>query len=67
MNMNAHAITVDVTDLQVQCLVESESAGIDSGEISFVLRCRNRIKDCPDFFEAQYGGQALFALGVDQF
>ena len=67
MDMNAHAIAVDVADLKIQGLMQSEAAGIDGGQIGFVLRSADGHKDGSDFIEAQDGGQPLFAFGMDQF
>ena len=65
MNMDAHAVAVDIADLKIERLMESQAAGIDGGEIGFVLWGCDRGQDGADFIEAQHGRKALFALGTD--
>ena len=56
MNVDAHPITVDVADLKMERLIESEAAGIYGCQIGLILRGVNRIEDTPDLIEAKNGG-----------
>lgn len=38
MDVNAPAVAVDVADLKIERFMQSEAAGIDNGQIRFVLR-----------------------------
>jgi len=67
MDVNAHALAVDIINLKIQGFMQSEAACVNGGQICFVLRSVNRIKDCPDLFQAQHSGQSLFAFGMDEF
>ena len=66
MDVNTHAIAVDVADLKIKSFMQSEAAGIGGGEIGFVLRGADSSKDGAYFIEAQDGRKPLFAIGVDQ-
>ena len=56
MNMDTHAMAVDVADLKVQSLVQPEPASVDHGQVGLVLGCTHCIENAPDFFEAQHSG-----------
>ena len=62
MHVNAHPITVDVADLQIQGFMEPETTCVDSGQIGFVLGCTNRMKDSPNLVNAEHGWQSLFTF-----
>jgi hypothetical protein len=67
MDVNAHAIFIDVTDLKVKGFVQSKPAGIDGIKVSFVLRCINGSQDGSNLIEAQYSRQPPFAFCPYQF
>ena len=67
MDVNTHAIFIDVTDLKMKGFVESKPAGIDGVKVSLVLRRTDGLQDGSDFIEAQYGRQPLFAFCAYQF
>ena len=66
MDMDAHPVLVDVADLKIQGLMQPEPAGVDRGQIGFVLGGAHRLEDGANFVYTEHGGQALFAFGVDE-
>ena len=47
--------------------MEPEAAGVNDGEIGFILDGINGIDNGPDFFEAQNSWQGLIPFGIDKF
>jgi len=45
MDVNAHALSVDITDLKVQAFTQSEAAGVHGGQIGLVLRGIDGVED----------------------
>ena len=56
MDMNTHALGVDIGYLKKQSFMQPEATRINGGQIGFILDGINRIDNSPDFFNAQYGG-----------
>jgi hypothetical protein len=51
MDMNTHALCVDIGYLEEQCLMQSQTAGVNGGQIGFVLWCIYCVDDIPDLIE----------------
>lgn len=66
MDMDAHALFVNIADLQVQGFVEPQSTGINGGEIGFVLRGGNGAENSLDFIDTEHRGQAVFPFDMDE-
>ena len=67
MDVNAHAIFIDVADLKMKGFVQSKPAGIDGGKVCFVLRRGNGSQDGSNLTEAQYGRQTSLTFCPYQF
>ncbi len=61
MNEQHHALTVDVGDFQIQCLLESEPAGVDSGEEDEVVEGGDVSEDLEDS-RSDFGAHRLTFL-----
>ena len=46
MHMDHHPLAVDVGDVQIKRFMQPEAAGIDDGQIGFVLRGSDRWPGC---------------------
>jgi len=66
MDMNAHAIFIDVADLQMKGFVQSEPASVGGGQIGFVLWRTHRIEDASNLLTAENRKQAPFTFCMDQ-
>jgi len=52
MHVNAHPLCVNIGYLKKQGFMQSKAAGINGGQISFVLDRIDRIDDGPNFVNA---------------
>jgi len=65
MNVDHHALGVDVGYFQVLCLLEPEAAGVDSAEEGIVLGGVDAGKQWSDFLGAEDGREAVLGLGSE--
>ena len=52
VDMDHHALTVDVGDFEMAAFVKTQAAGIDRGEIGVVVQGFNVDQNATDFFDA---------------
>ena len=55
MDMDEHALAVNVPDLEAQSLIEPETAGVDSGQVGFVPGCPDSSKNGLNLVNTEYG------------
>ena len=67
MDMNTHAVCVDIGNLKGQGFKQPEAAGVNGGQIGFILDGINRVDNGPDFLDAQNSGKSLLPFGIDEF
>jgi len=60
VDVDHHPVAVDVGDLDVEGLGDSEPAGVDGGEEDGVVECCNVVEDAEHLFFAQDTGEPLF-------
>jgi hypothetical protein len=65
VDMDHHAGGIDIGDFEVEAFVESETAGIDGGEIGVILEGMDLGQNTSDFFRAENGREASFGLGTE--
>lgn len=65
MNVNHHALGVDVGYFQVLCFLEPEAAGVDGTEEGIVLGSVDAGKQSADFLGAEHGREAVLSLGSE--
>jgi len=59
VDMDHHAVAVDIGDFEMESFVKSEAAGIDGGEIGVILEGFDAVQNTSDFFNTENGGEAL--------
>jgi len=59
MDVNDHSIAVDVADLEVGSLLDSQSARVDGGEDGAISQKTDAGEDLRDFFAAEHDGDGL--------
>ena len=52
VDMDHHALTIDIRDFEMESFVESEAAGVDGGEVGIVVESFDVGKKASDFFDA---------------
>jgi len=62
VNMDEHTVTVDISDLQVQRLLEAQAAGVDGEEECLVVGGVHTGKDAGDLILGEDGGERFGAL-----
>ncbi len=62
VDVDQHALALDVGDLQVERLLEPQPAGVDGGEEGVVVRRLHTPEDASDLFHAEHGGEAVLVL-----
>lgn len=62
VNVDHHSRAVDVADLQIQCFMETQSAGVDSGEIGVILEGSHPFEDVENLLLAQDGRKPMLNL-----
>lgn len=65
MNVDHHALGVDVGYFQVLCLLEPEAAGVDGTEEGIVLGSMDAGEQTPDFLSAEHRREAVLGLGSE--
>jgi len=65
VNMNHHAVAIDIGNLEIESFLESEATGVNGGEVGIVLEGFDADKQAPDFFGAKDRGKAMFILGSE--
>jgi hypothetical protein len=65
VDMDHHAVGVDIGDFEVETFVKSEAAGVDGGEIGVVLGGFDLGQDAAYFFPAKDSREASFGLGSE--
>ena len=64
VDMDHHALTIDIGDFEMQSLVKPQAAGVYGGKVGVVVEGFDVGKKASDFFDAQDGGKAPFILGA---
>jgi hypothetical protein len=59
VDMDHHALAVDIGDFEMEAFVKAQAAGVDGGEIDVVVEGFDVGQNTSDFFGAQDGGQAV--------
>jgi hypothetical protein len=62
VDLDQEARRVDVSNLEVEPLVEPESQAIDSGEVDLIVQGRGSLEQTSDFLGTEDGGTAVFGL-----
>ena len=65
MDVDHHALAVDVADLKIEAFLKPESAGVDGEQECVVVKGGHGAEDSADFVLAEDGGQAVLFLGLD--
>jgi hypothetical protein len=65
VDMDHHAVAVDIGDFEIETFVKSEAAGIDGGKIGVILEGFDAIQNTSDFFNAENGRESSFGLGSE--
>ena len=64
MDMDHHALAVDIGDFEIQGFMKSQTAGVHGRKIDVVVEGFDVSQNASDFFDAQDGGEAVFVLGA---
>ena len=67
MDMDTHPLSVDIGYLKEQGLMQPETAGVNGGQIGFILRGIDRADNAPHLIDAQDGREPLLPFGADKF
>ena len=67
MDMNHHAFTIDVGDLQVKSLLEPKPAGIDGDQECVIVEGTDTAQNIPDLVRAEHARKAAFFLCPEVF
>ena len=62
MDMDHHALAIDIGDFQMKSFVKAQTAGVDGGEIDVVVEGFDAGQNASEFIDAQDSGQAVFVL-----
>ncbi len=62
MNVDHHSLGIDIGYLQVEGFLESESAGIDRGQVGVVVKGMDPGQNPVDFLSGQDTGQPFFSF-----
>ena len=64
MDMDHHALAVDIGDFEMAGFVEAQAAGVDGGEKDVVGGSFDLGQKVSHFIDAEHGRQAVFVLGA---
>jgi hypothetical protein len=62
VDMDLHALAIDVGDLQGEGVVEPQSSARDRGEVDLIVEGGGRREETPDFCNTEDGGKAVCAV-----
>jgi hypothetical protein len=65
VNVDHHALGVDIGYFQVLCLLEPEATGVNGTEEGIVLGSVDAGEQASDFLGAEHGREAVFGLGSE--
>jgi len=66
MDLDLHALAIDVRVLKGERFVQPESQAIDGGEVDLVVQGCGGLEKTPDFFSAEDSGETVFSLSPNQ-
>jgi len=56
VDMDHHAVAIDIGDFEIECFMQPQTAGVDGGKVGIVLEGFNMGQDAADFFNTEIGG-----------
>lgn len=67
VDVDKHAVGVDIRDLQVRSFPDAQTKGVYDGEAGLVMGEPHRVQDVPDFVPTQNHRQGFLFFGSDEF